>query len=169
MRIYLSHPIMHNDFAGTFDYYDKVSRQLAWAGYEILNPMTGKDALREDGVCQRGVRDLPMCQDRAILGRDHWMTQRADVVYCNLIGADKVSIGCAIEVGWAYAYRPHTILAMEQGNLHDHPMLMSAVDVRFETHEAAVDYLLNLIRQIERPLNGAAGSSHYLGGDGCLH
>ena len=66
-----------------------------------------------------------MSTEAAITGRDRYdVMTRCDAVLVYLLGAEEVSIGTVIEVGWADAARKPIILVIEdEGNVHDHPMV----------------------------------------------
>ena len=48
---------------------------------------------------------------------------RSNLVFVNFLGADKVSIGTAIELGWADAFRKPVVIVMEEDNIHRHAMI----------------------------------------------
>ena len=61
---------------------------------------------------------------RGITERDRFDTLRSDLIFCNLLGTNKISAGSMIEFGWADALRIPIILCMEEeGNVHDHAMV----------------------------------------------
>lgn len=143
MKIYLSHPIAGLSVAKVLDYYEVLIEKLR-PYYSVLSPMSGKDYLRaEDGSRPMGYHH-PLSTDRAIIGRDYWMVHQADVVLVDLMGAERISIGCMMELAWAYHERKHTVLVMEAGNLHHHLFVFQAADVTYPSLDDAVDYVCRL-------------------------
>ena len=142
MKIYLAHPISGLSYDEIMDYYVDTSNYLRDSGYEVLCPMTGKDSLRgEKRFGHEGYDSNPIATNRAILGRDHWMVNQADIVYINLLGAKSVSIGCCMELAFAFTHHKHTILVMEKNNPHRHAFVLESADIIFETVEEAEVYL----------------------------
>jgi nucleoside 2-deoxyribosyltransferase len=41
----------------------------------------------------------------------------------NLSGAEQISLGTAVELGWADAFGVPVVVVMEDGGVHDHPMV----------------------------------------------
>lgn len=76
---------------------------------------------------------------RGVITRDRFDTQRADIVLVNLIGAQRISIGTMIELGWADSVRTPVVCAMEEtGNPHEHMMVSELLGYRVPTLEEAV-------------------------------
>ena len=59
----------------------------------------------------------------------------------NFLGADRVSVGTCIEVGWADAARRPMVAVMEPGNMHDHAIVRSCVPFIVATLDEAVDLI----------------------------
>lgn len=102
-----------------------------------LSPMRNKDHLNGIGVLGP-VADYPggspLSTARGIVARDRYDTQRCDLVFCNLLGAKKVSIGSMIELGWCDSKRIPLVLVMEKdGNPHEHAMVRELADFHVTT------------------------------------
>ena len=64
----------------------------------------------------------PFNTKSAIIGRDRADCTGADLIFMNLLGANKVSIGTMVELAWADASRKPVIVCIEKdGNPHDSP------------------------------------------------
>ena len=146
MKIYLAHPITGLTYDQVMDYYLPTVEQLRAAGWEVLYPMLGKEYLRtEKGPLKpAGFNVGAFSTDHAIVQRDRWMVQQADVVYANLSGVDKVSIGTVSELAWASIIGKYVVLVMEAGNVHHHAFVLEAAGVILPTHEDALAYLTRL-------------------------
>lgn len=116
MKIYLARPISGRSYDEVTTYYKKLTESLQYAGYEVLCPMNGKTHLRTELEFKaHGYTNNPTSTNHAIIERDRWMVNQADVVYANLQGSTHVSIGTCMELAWAHDKGKHTIVAMEDG------------------------------------------------------
>lgn len=124
--VYLCGPITGLTYnEARYGWRQEVADILGDHDIDCLSPMRMKDHLstESDTMSSQGYRWSSMSSQKGITARDRFDTQRSDVVLCNLLGVDKVSIGSMIEFGWADAMRIPIVLAMEDaGNLHDHAM-----------------------------------------------
>jgi hypothetical protein len=71
-------------------------------------------------------------------------------VLFNLNGAEKASIGCMIELGWASAYRKFIITVMTESNIHWHGMVRDLTDLVFPTLAEALDVIPTLVVERDR-------------------
>lgn len=142
MKIYLAHPISGLSYDEIVTYYEDTIYQLP--RYEILCPMTAKPALRNEKRLRAFDYDYPTATNKAILRRDHWMVEQADIVYVNLIGATEVSIGCVAELAWAWHLCKHTVVALEKESIHWHAFVIEMSDIIWDTHNEAIKYLNSL-------------------------
>lgn len=100
-----------------------MAKELIPHGITPLSPMRGKlYLLQETSIGDSYEESVLSCQ-KGITTRDRWDCTRADVLLVNLIGAERVSIGTMMELGWADAVRVPIVLAMEPENIHDHAMV----------------------------------------------
>lgn len=108
-------------------------------GIVCLSPMRGKTYLKQMGsIVHTEYQDWVLCRDDAIMARDFFDCNRADVVVFNFLGATRASIGTVMEVAWAYAKHTPMVFVMEkEGNCHDHPMVRACGGFRCETLEEA--------------------------------
>lgn len=145
MNIYLAHPISGKSYAELEEYFTKTRLTLVpW--YTVLDPMEGKDILRNEPELRAWDYSHPVATNHAIVTRDHWMVEQSHIVYTNLTSATEVSIGCVAELAWAYHLRRHVILAMDYNNIHQHAFVLEMASIVWETHEQAMEYLLKLAR-----------------------
>jgi nucleoside 2-deoxyribosyltransferase len=145
MKIYLAHAISGLSYGEVMNYYVKTSEFLKSIGYEVLCPMTGKDALRNETKFKaHGIDKVPLATNHAIIERDRWMVTESDIVYISLVGTKGVSIGSVMEMAWAHQLGKHSILAMEPGNIHEHAFVLEAADIRYESEAEAEEYLARL-------------------------
>ena len=147
MKIYIAYPLTGRNFREVESYIlDRVGT-LNFFGYEVFHPLIFKSHLRKEKSLKAGGYKHPLSCDHAIIERDFWMINHADIIYMNLLDAEKVSIGCMMELAWAYQLRKHVVLIMEEGNVHDHAFVREAADVLFDNEVDALNYLRKLINR----------------------
>lgn len=142
--IYLVTQMSGRDIDDLKRYYINTSKELKKVGYNVIYPVLDSEELKGK-VLSSGYTN-PTITDHAIFERDKWACINADIVYANLIGAKSVSIGSCFELAWASLKNKHTIVAMENDNIHYHSFILEAADIIFETHKEAITYLKNLLR-----------------------
>ena len=140
-KIYLAHPISGLSADEVFAYYDTWIKELIHTGAEVLHPMTGKEFLRTELKFKAHDYRQPISTNKAIVGRDSWMIQQADIVLIDLTGAQHVSIGCVSELAWAFILGKHTIVIMKEDNIHQHAFVLHQANIVFTTMREAVEYL----------------------------
>ena len=137
-KVYLAGPITGLTFDGAQDWRNQVAADLG-PHIQCYSPLRAKEFLRGKGVLDGSYREDVMSSDRGIMTRDHFDFQTSDLIFVNLLGSDRVSIGTVMEIAWGFAYRKPVVIAMaDNGCLHDHPMIREAVGFRVNSLEAAV-------------------------------
>jgi nucleoside 2-deoxyribosyltransferase len=84
---------------------------------------------------------------------------RSNLVLMNLLGADRVSVGTMIEVGWADAARNPIIVAMEPGNVHEHPMVSDCAGYIVPTLDEAINLAVSILSHLTVDLGIRAGEA----------
>jgi nucleoside 2-deoxyribosyltransferase len=136
MKIYLAGPISHTSYGEATDWRQEVAERLS--EHTCLSPMRGKSYLSSEECIADSYEGTPLSCSRGIITRDHWDSSRCDLMLVNLLGAERVSIGTMIELGWAYAYRKPVIVVMEEGGLHDHAMVREIIGFWVRTVDQAI-------------------------------
>lgn len=145
LKIYLAHPISGNSLNEIFSYYSDAVRDLG-AIFKIFCPMIGKDYVRNELKHKAEGYKNPASTNHAIKERDKWMVQNSDIVVIDFTDSKIVSIGCCMELAWADMLGKHTIVILEEDNIHRHAFVLDCADIVFNTQEEAVKYLLELSR-----------------------
>lgn len=122
--VYLAGPISGLSYGGATEWRDVVCAGLR-SNLVPLCPMRGKDYLESEESIADDYADTLLSSQRSITTRDrNDVIRLADALIVNLLGAEKVSIGTMIELGWADSKRVPIIVVMEdKGNSHDHSMV----------------------------------------------
>ena len=148
-KIYLAGPISGQGYEGVVGRYKELIEGLD--DYDVLCPMQGKQYLRTELEFKaHGYNQHPASTNHGIIERDHWMVSQADVVLADLTPAGgRVSIGTMMELAWAYHLGKHTIVVMEEGNIHQHAFVLEAADMIFTALDDALSYLHDLAGELK--------------------
>lgn len=141
--IYLAGPITGLTYGTACDWRTYVRECLNQRGVRTISPMRGKTYLEGVGELKPGndYADLHvMSSSRGLTTRDRFDVMRADAVFVNFLGAERVSIGTVGEIFWADAFRKPVVVCMEdEGNVHDHAMINELTGYRVPTIDEGVD------------------------------
>jgi nucleoside 2-deoxyribosyltransferase len=137
-KVYLAGPIKGLSYGGATTWRDEV-RSILEPEIEVFSPMRAKSYLSGKSSVSASYDQYPLSTPRAITTRDRFDTTRCDLVLVNLMYAETVSIGTVMEVAWADAARRPVILVMEEGGIHDHPMVREVVGFRAGSVEGAAE------------------------------
>ena len=148
-KIYLAGPISGLTFDGCTgwrEYVAKEFQQLNEANPRkrliAASPMRAKEYLKKVGVIEQGNHVHGMLSGGpAITCRDHYDCLTCDILFVNLLGATRVSIGTMFEIAWAHAYKKPIVLVMEspmKGNIHEHDMLTQMAAFRCDDIDDAI-------------------------------
>lgn len=153
--IYLAGPIAGLGYDDATDWRIQAKARLAERGIEVLNPMRAKHVLngQNGGVISTNHNDYAhngtFFTAKGIMTRDSTDVRRCDAMLVNLLGAEKVSIGTVMELGWGFILPRPAVVAIEAwGNPHDgHPMLAEAMPFRVTTLDEAIDAVAVLLNR----------------------
>lgn len=141
--IYLAGPISGESYDQVMDRIN-LRRVPLQPFYDVIHPMTGKGELRTELNFRSIGYGTPVSTNRAIAGRDKWMVNQADIVFADLLGAERVSIGTMFEIAWAHLLGKLVVVCMEENNIHDHAFVLEATDLLFDNREDAIAFLIKL-------------------------
>lgn len=159
IKIYAAGAISNTTFGGATSWYQRLHQELD-ARYKILRPMRGKEFLEHNvpSYQELGANgdhsdhhddhiEQEALTNRAIMGRDAWDVSRCDAVFMNLLETPrKVSVGCMMELGMAYAYRKPVVLVTDVSDeaMWKHPMVQHTVTFQASKFEDGILYLRSL-------------------------
>jgi len=141
--VYLAGPISGLSYGEATDWRQEVKDQLLRSSIKAVSPLRAKVYLRE---CTEPIKDhyddgdidsaafTNMSTARGITTRDRFDCINTSVLFVNLLGTERVSIGTCMEIAWADANRiPSVVIMEESGNLHDHAMINECTGFRVTT------------------------------------
>lgn len=146
--VYLAGPITGLSFTGATDWRRTAAIELGRRSIgriETLSPMRHKDYLAGVTSIADSYEGSVLSSQRGIFYRDKLDCSRSDLVIVNMIGAERVSIGTVMEIAWANARDIPIVLAMEDGNLHEHSMLREACGFRVGSVDEAIDVATRIL------------------------
>ncbi len=147
---YLVGPITGQSYDGAVDWREDVAAQLEDIGMTCLSPMRGKAYLKDEReIADHYDRDdiapkLPLSEETGIVGRDFHDVKKCNLLFANLLPADRVSIGSMFEIAWAHLLKyigaePKVIIViMEEKSWHDHGFVRQSADYIVDNLEDAV-------------------------------
>jgi nucleoside 2-deoxyribosyltransferase len=146
MKVYLAGPIAGKSYEEAMDWRLAAYHYFSGYGITSYSPMRAKDGLKGTKVLS-GV-DYPEegpLSSRAMYRRDLHDVRTADVVLVNLTGADRVSIGTMIEIGYAVAQGKYIVVVMESDNIHQHLFITESASLICKTLDAALDWICEVM------------------------
>jgi nucleoside 2-deoxyribosyltransferase len=150
---YLAGPISGLTYQEATEWREAVKQELAPQGIKCLSPLRAEVYLRNyQGLltdCQTpeeslaaGCQVLAMSTQRGVVTRDKFDATRCSVLLLNLLGAKRVSIGSAVEVGWAGAHSIPIVLVMEnENNPHDHAFITESCAFRTSSLSEGIEII----------------------------
>lgn len=138
--VYLAGPIAGLDYQETVDWREHATGLLKQFKIKTLSPMRGKGALaHEMGKVQGSYEHDPLSSRSGITTRDRFDVMRCDMVLANFNGAQYISIGTCIEIGWADAWRKPLVVIMDVQNVHWHAMVRQIAGFVVSDMEEAIE------------------------------
>ena len=143
--VYLAGPITGCSYAGCTDWRTFAAKELLKSGILGLSPMRAKAFLSSEKQL-KDTYNCPIACEKGITIRDRLDVCNCDLVLANFLKTDRVSIGAAIEFGWADAFRVPIIWIVEnEGNIHDHGMMREIAGFRANTLEKGLDIAKSIL------------------------
>lgn len=136
--IYLAGPITGSSFGEANEWRAFVKHQMD-PDIDCFSPLRAKPWLLEKTNIADAYSEYVLSSQRGIMVRDYTDCQQRDLIFVNVLGAVKPSLGTVMEIAWGYAFRKPIVVVMEKsGNPHDHAMIREADILRVETIEEGI-------------------------------
>lgn len=144
--VYLAGPISGLGYGAAVNWRETMVADFAKVGIKGLSPMRCKEYLSGMADLEANCREYGeinvLSSPLGITTRDRFDCTRCDVLFVNLLGADRVSIGTMMELAWADLVRTPIVCAMEPtGNVHDHAMVNSVINFKVGSLDEASDII----------------------------
>lgn len=142
-KLYLAGPITGLSWEECTNWREDVALQLSDVA-ECYSPLRHKHYLSKEQSIQDDYPNTLFSSQRAIFGRDMFDVRSSDVLFVNLLGAKRVSIGTVLEIGAAWEGRKTVVIVMESDNIHQHSMIRELTPWVVDTLQAGVDVVKSL-------------------------
>ena len=144
-KIYLAGPIANISYRDATDWRTDIAQAFNHFGIETLSPMRGHLHLttvtRMSQTLDGEEYRTPLRTAKGIMIRDYTDVSSSNLIFVNFLGADRVSMGTVMEIGWAYEKRIPIVAVMEPdgSNPHEHGMVNEAIGFKVPSLAEAVD------------------------------
>lgn len=167
MKVYLAGPITGLSFGAASDWRDDAKKMLEKASLgrvEGFSPLRSKDYLKSEGILMDTYETTILSSQRGIMTRDFYDCISCDLIFVNMLGAEKVSIGTVMEIAWGFAFRKPIVLCMEKlaehfssasgvrvpdgekvQNIHEHAMLREAIGFRTDDFNQGIETVIKVL------------------------
>ncbi len=149
--VYLAGPITGCGYPEATNWRNEVTNLLRVDGrpnstIRCFSPLRAKLYLSEEKSISDSYEGTVLSSQRGIFARDSFDCQRCDILFVNLLGAERVSIGTVMEIAWAWAYKKPIVLVIEEkGNIHEHAMIKEACPFTVHTIKDGVRLIENIL------------------------
>ena len=146
--VYLSGPISgltYNKarFGWRADFLDEMDD-----GITVLSPMRHEGHLAEiKGPLDKMYPDNLFSRPKMIVAKDFLDISMSDILVAYLQGAEKVSIGTMVELGYAKALGKTIVVIMEANSVHDHPFVTEVADTVVDNLSEAIVIVNSLLSE----------------------
>ena len=117
--LFLAGPLTGISYGDALDWRKYVESKLP-SDVIAFSALRGKEYVSKEAVLKDAYPEHLLSTPHGTITRDRYDVSRCDALLVNFLKADRVSIGTIMEMAWADAWRIPIILAMENGNIHDH-------------------------------------------------
>jgi nucleoside 2-deoxyribosyltransferase len=147
--VYLAGPISICSYEQAVGWRDYVRSKLP-PHIKGMSPMRWKTYLGSEKAIKDHYDNHPLATTRGITTRDRNDTMRADLVFVNFLGAERVSIGTVIEIGWADMLRKPIVICMTPDNPHWHGMVRECAGFIVPTLDEGIETAIAVLSTGER-------------------
>lgn len=141
--VYLAGPFSTDD---EHQWREEAREVLGQWGIDTESPMLLSEYCRMYGVDEREAALV-------LTARDYKFATGCDAILANFQHTKHASIGTCIELGWANANGVPIIAVVEDGNVHEHPIVLSLAKMRVHSLHAG----LRSVAALLAPSHWAAG------------
>jgi nucleoside 2-deoxyribosyltransferase len=144
--VYIAGPITGLSYQGSTDWRKLAYTALSRSEITVYSPMRNLDFLAHMKQMPDAYEHNALSAAKGIVAQDRFDVMRADLVYANLLGAERVSIGTVIELAWAHAFNTPVLISMEpEGNPHDHAFIKEIAGWIVPSIEEAISTIRHIL------------------------
>jgi hypothetical protein len=142
--LFLAGPLTGISYGDALEWRTYVERRLP-PGIIAFSALRGKEYVAKEAVLKDAYPDHLLSTPQGTITRDRFDVSRCDALFVNFLKADRVSIGTIMEMAWADAWRIPIILAMENGNIHDHAFVRQVAAFITDDLDEAIRTAVNVV------------------------
>lgn len=145
---YLAGPIAGLDYTDAVTWRTAAIQRLKEAGIQGRSPMRSKEFLAGRKLTNQGCEENPLSSQKGIVTRDHFDVRTSDVILMNLSAATRLSLGSAVEIGWASAYKKPIVTVLDLDNTanpHTHAFVRELSGYIVPTLDEALDIVISIL------------------------
>ena len=142
--IFLAGPLTGISYNDALEWRKYVERRLP-PDVIAFSALRGKAYVERETVLKDAYPDHLLSTPQGTITRDRFDVSRCDALFVNFLKADRVSIGTIMEMAWADAWRIPIILAMENGNIHDHAFVRQVAAFITDDLDEAIRTAVNVV------------------------
>ena len=150
LTVYLCGPITGTSYEECTDWRNYAVKFLEDKGFTVIDPMRGKYYLAKETDIKDAYEGTLHSGKHTIYKRDRFSVVKSDIIFCNLLGANSVSIGSVSEIAWGDLLHKFVVVIMEEGNIHNHAFIKEAATNTMPTLDEGLDYLVEIFCNEER-------------------
>lgn len=142
--IFLAGPLTGISYNDALEWRKYVERRLP-PDIIAFSALRGKEYVTKESALKDAYPDHLLSTPQGTIARDRFDVSRCDALFVNFLKANRVSIGTIMEMAWADARRIPIILAMEDGNVHDHAFVRQVAAFITDDLDEAIRTAVNVV------------------------
>lgn len=145
-NVYLAGPISGLSYDEATGWRNMVTQHLAERGIKCHSPLRGRAFNPSEWDTSMPMGNPLLSDIRGMFARDRFDATHCTVLFVNLIGAKRVSLGSCMEIAWANLLQIPVVLCMEcAGNIHENTFMLEAVDYRVASVEDGITVVTSFL------------------------
>ena len=137
--VYLAGPVLGTTRAEMLAWRRHAAERFA--PLPAYSPLRGfQHLIQDDGQLNPDHLEHPLRHPQAFTRRDFWDVRRHDALFCNFLGATKVSIGTCMEIAVARDHHKYIVVVMEPNNIHRYSMILDCASFVETDLDRAIEF-----------------------------
>jgi len=147
-KVYLAGPITGTTYKKCVDWRNTVTTELLNRGINAVSPMRGKENMcKFKGIIENDLKTDDINRTPAgITTRDHFDICNADIIFMYMPADQPLSLGTAIELGWADMLDKPVVLVSDSPAVTNHPMVDNIVGWKVKTLEEGIKVVYEMLQ-----------------------
>jgi nucleoside 2-deoxyribosyltransferase len=144
-KIYIAGAISGQKIEDVIEKFNNTKSILQQHGFLTLSPLEGVKPRVNISEREQDNEYKPEMKNRAIVQRDKYYVQQADIIFADLRNCTRTSIGTCFEIAWAAMWNKYIIAVIDKDDInHRHAFLLENVSVVFDKYDDAIQHLIEI-------------------------